>query len=49
MKKPILFIIIIFLTEFVQAQENSSFNFTLDHIALSVTDVDLASEFVQMF
>lgn len=45
MKKLILSIITISFVEFLQAQENTSFNFTLDHIALSVTDVNRAADF----
>lgn len=45
MRVLLLIIVTVSSTGFLQAQENTTFDFTLDHIALSVTDVDRAAEF----
>jgi len=45
MKKIILFIFALTITGILQAQEVSSFNLTLNHLALSVKDVDRSAEF----
>lgn len=45
MKKLILVILLISGFESIRAQEKNSFGFTLDHVALSVTDVNVAAEF----
>lgn len=45
MKKTTLLIIAIVLTRLVQAQDKTNLNFTFDHIALSVKDMNLSAEF----
>ncbi len=45
MRKLLLFIVAISVTELLRAQETTSFNFALDHVALSVTDVNRAAVF----
>lgn len=45
MKKITLFIIALFITGLGQAQDSATFNFTLNHLALSVNDVNRSAEF----
>ena len=45
MKKIILLIVISLLTVQLWGQNNTSFNLTVDHLALSVKDVDRSAEF----
>jgi len=45
MKKLSLIIITLMLTGFLRAQDESTFNFTFNHLALSVKDVDRSAEF----
>lgn len=46
MKKIILLLLITFsVSGFLRAQENASFHFAYNHLALSVRDVDRAAEF----
>ena len=45
MKKIIILLITFSFSEFLLAQENSSFHFAYDHLALSVKDVDRSAEF----
>ena len=43
--KTILFISALLIVGSLQAQENTSFNFAFDHVALSVKDVDRSAAF----
>ena len=45
MKKLKLFLIALSFSGFLLAQENTSFNFRYNHLALSVKDVDRSAEF----
>ncbi len=45
MRKITLLIIALSVTCFVQAQDTASFNFTFNHLALSVKDVDRSVDF----
>ena len=45
MRKLILLLISFIITGLVQGQESDPFNFTFNHIALSVKDIDRSSEF----
>jgi len=45
MKKITLLIIALSFTFFVQAQDTTSFNFTFNHLALSVKDVERSTDF----
>ncbi len=45
MKKIKLFLIALFITGFLQAQDSATFHFTLNHLALSVNDVNRSAEF----
>ena len=45
MKKITLFLLASFLLNSLYAQQNQSFNFTFNHQALSVTDVDRSAHF----
>ncbi len=45
MKKIILFIAAFSVTGFLLAQDKTDFNFTYNHLALSVKDVDRSAEF----
>lgn len=45
MRRIILFIIALLFTCFLQAQDTTSFNFTFNHLALSVKDVDRSARF----
>lgn len=45
MQKLILFLIALAISGFIRAQENASFNFTFNHLALSVKDVDVSADF----
>ena len=45
MKKITLLLIIFSFPGFLQAQDNTSFNFTFNHLALSVKDVNRSAEF----
>ncbi|MBI1807004.1 MAG: VOC family protein [Ignavibacteria bacterium] len=45
MRKISLFIIALLFTCFLKAQDTTSFNFTFNHLALSVKDVDRSAEF----
>ena len=45
MKKISILLIALFLTYFVQGQDTTSFNFTFNHLALSVKDVDRSIDF----
>lgn len=45
MQKLKLFIITLFISGFIQAQDVTSFNFAIDHLAISVKNVDRSAEF----
>jgi lactoylglutathione lyase len=45
MRKIFLFIIALSFTASIQAQENTSFNFSFNHLSLSVKDLDSSSDF----
>lgn len=45
MQKLKLFVIVLFITGFLQAQDTTTFNFAFNHLALSVKDVDRSAEF----
>ena len=45
MKRISLLIVVFLLSGFLQAQDASSFNFSFNHLALSVKDVDRSAEF----
>ena len=45
MRKIFLFIIVLCITTSIQAQENSSFNFSFNHLSLSVKDLDSTCDF----
>ena len=45
MKKICLLLVAFILSGFLQAQDASTFNFTFNHIALSVKDVDRSADF----
>lgn len=45
MKKSILLLIVLSFTFFARAQDAGIFSFTLNHVALSVKDVDRSAEF----
>jgi lactoylglutathione lyase len=40
-----LLVITLFISGFIQAQDATTFNFAVDHLALSVKDVDRSAEF----
>ncbi|PVX45112.1 catechol 2,3-dioxygenase-like lactoylglutathione lyase family enzyme [Flavobacterium sp. 103] len=45
MRKIFLFIIVLFCTISLQAQDNTSFNFSFNHVSLSVKDLDSTCDF----
>ena len=45
MKRSVLFLLTIFLAGWLPAQDSSSFKFSIDHLALSVKDVNRSAEF----
>lgn len=45
MRKIFLFIIVLCITTSIHAQENSSFNFSFNHLSLSVKDLDSTCDF----
>ncbi len=45
MRKIKLFIVALCITGFLQAQDSATFNFTLNHLALSVNDVNRSADF----
>jgi catechol 2,3-dioxygenase-like lactoylglutathione lyase family enzyme len=45
MKNPLLLLIAFLFIQLIQAQDTASYNFTFNHLALSVKDVDRSSEF----
>lgn len=45
MQKLKIIVIALLISNIIQAQDNASFNFTFDHLALSVKDVDAAADF----
>jgi lactoylglutathione lyase len=45
MQKLKLLVIFVFISGFLQAQDTTTFNFSFNHLALSVKDVDRSAEF----
>src|SRR5437870_5117058 len=45
MKKAVLFIILVILTTMLKAQDSLAFDFTFNHMALSVKDLDTSVAF----
>jgi len=45
MKNPLSLLIAFLFIQLIQAQDTASYNFTFNHLALSVKDVDRSSEF----
>jgi len=45
MRKILLLLIVLSFTEYVLAQDTTSFNFAFNHLALSVKDVDASADF----
>jgi lactoylglutathione lyase len=45
MRKIFLFLIVLSFTASIQAQDNTSFNFSFNHLSLSVKDLDSSSDF----
>ena len=42
-----MLIVILYVSENIQAQDSTSFNFSLNHVALSVKDVNASADFYQ--